>query len=80
MSKFEYKIFRCKASWNGGEYRFTLLIGKDLEADWVDADELGREGWEFASFIPEGEVYFGGSFSESELPFIKAGVFKREIT
>lgn len=80
MRKFEYKTFRCRAWWNGGEYRFEVLDGKDLEDDWVDADNLGKDGWEFISFIPGGEVNFAGSFSEDRLPFIKAGIFKREIS
>ncbi len=79
MSKFEYKTFRCKLMWNGGEYRFEVLDGKDLEGDWIDADQVGKEGWEFVNFMPGGEVNFSDSFSKDYLPFIKAGIFKREF-
>lgn len=78
MKRFEYKTFLCRAQWVDGEYRFQILMGKNAENGWVDADNLGTVGWEFVSFLPDGELNFEGAFPESQLRLIKAGIFKRE--
>ena len=79
MLQFEYKVFRSRISWNGGEYRLSLLNGKDPKTDWVDADILGKEGWDFVSFVPDGEVYIRDTFDSIELQFIRIALFKRVI-
>lgn len=79
MSKFEYIVFRCRVNWNGGEYRLSIMNGKDKDTDWVDADVLGRQGWEFVSFVPDGHEFISDTFTEGELTFVRVALFKRAV-
>ena len=55
------------------------MTGRDKDTDWVDANEIGSEGWDFVSFVPEGHEYISGTFSESELKYVKLALFKRTM-
>lgn len=50
MAKFEYKVFECRIHENEklkNEPRFEMFLNEH----WIDADEVGKKGWEFIQFI-----------------------------
>jgi hypothetical protein len=76
VRRFETRVFRVKVDWDGGDYYLSAMIQKN---EWTNVDHLGELGWEFVTFVPNHEAYISDSFEDSELPFIRMAVFKREL-
>ncbi len=74
MSRFEYRPFRCRLGWDGGDYYLEAMV----EKEWIKANNLGDEGWELVGFWPDAEPY-KNSFDEQQSPLIKMAIFKRIV-
>lgn len=77
MSRFEYRVYRVKLGWDGGDYYLAATVQKE---EFQNADRLGDEGWEFVAFVPNPEPYLTDSFSPEEVELTRLAVFKRTIT
>lgn len=76
MPRYEHRVYRVKIQWDGADFALMAMIQKD---DWKNVDHLGEKGWQFIEFVPNHEFMIKDSFKESELPFIRLAVFRREL-
>lgn len=76
MTRYEHRVFRVTVQWDGGDYYLAAMIQKN---DWQNVDHLGEKGWEFVSFVPNGEHFIKSSFEPQALEGIRLAVFKRQM-
>lgn len=75
MAQIEYRLYRCKYEWDGADYKLVVMA----EKDWVNANEISKDGWAFLCFAPNSDKYIRDSFDREDLELITLALFKREV-
>ena len=79
--RFEYLTTKARLNWDGADFHLEV----DVENAEMDANELGKQGWELVSFFPDihaiGDIdkgYADGRVGPVTF-YERIAIFKRQI-
>jgi hypothetical protein len=88
MPKFEYKAVPINLNYEKPHYLLGIEESREKVSysnsetngeSYDPVGELGLQGWELICLWDKPEPYLEDHFDDENIPFIKLGVFKRQI-